>query len=423
MSRTRRFSRNATGVAPLNLGKRKVISYLTLAVLAISATTAAALGGGGDRTITAYFRSAAGLYTGDPVTVLGVQIRTVTDIDPEPDSARVTLTLTSDQPIPADAGAAIIAPTLVSGRYVQLAPAYTEGPKMPSGASIAVADTATPVEYDELKEQLVALSKDLGPSTGAEGRAQRGALDKFLNASATTLEGNGKLLRESLSQLSKAATTLDKSSPDLFTTVKNLSTITRSLSTSDDQISAFSRQLAQLSGVLDDNRTELDTFLNSINAAFSEVKQFIDNNRTALKDAVGKANTTTQVLVDRVDTLASILHSGPNALSNFYNIYDPAGNSLTGNVAIPDFPDPRSLICALLTTVDAPQSDCVKVTRQLATNLAAADKKSSINKQSTRKSAGESTPEKKSAERTSAPKTSTTPTTSANADPTQEGGR
>lgn len=417
MSRSHRFSRNATGVTALNFGKRKTLIYLTLAVLLVAATAAATFTGGGDRTVTAYFLSAAGLYLGDPVMVLGVPIGTVTKIDPQPDGARLTLTLTSDQPVPADAGTAIIAPTLVSGRYVQLAPAYTGGPKMTSGATIALADTATPVEYDELKEQLVALSRDLGPASGAEGRAQQGSLGRFLHASSNTLEGNGKLLRESLNQLSRAASTLDKSSPDLFTTVENLSTITRALSTSDDRISAFSRQLAQLSGVLNDNRTELDTFLNSIDAAFGEVKTFIDNNRSALKDAVGKANTTTQVLVDRVDTLASILHSGPNALSNFYNIYDPAGNSLTGNVAIPDFPDPRSLICALLTTVDAPQSDCVKVTRQLATNLAAADKKSAITKNDGQ------TGSKPAGSKPAGPKSTATPTSTAKNVPSESGER
>ena len=66
----------------------------------------------------------------------------------------------------------------------------------------------------------------------------------------------------------------------------------------------------------------------------------------------------------------SILHSGPTALSDFYNIYDSDANSLTGALAVPEMPDPRSLICALLTTVDAPGDECNTAAGAFAAPLA-----------------------------------------------------
>jgi phospholipid/cholesterol/gamma-HCH transport system substrate-binding protein len=327
--------------------------------------------------VAAYFRSAAGIYVGDRVMILGVPVGEIDSIEPDGDRVRIEFQYDGRNPVPADARAAIVAPTLVTGRYIQLAPAYVGGPRMADDATIPLDRTATPVEFDEIKKQLVQLSDDVGPTDQDE----QGALNRFLDASADTLEGNGAILHDALTQLSQASQTLNAGGNDLFSTVDNLATVTTSLSTADEQIRGFSTQLANLSGVLNDNRTELDALLGSMNAAFGVVQGFVAENREILVNDVTKANTVTRLLVDRVDSLAQILHAGPNALSNLYNIYDPIANSLTGALAIPDIPDPKSLICALLTTVNAPESECITATRNLTANVAAAAPKAVVQPQ------------------------------------------
>jgi phospholipid/cholesterol/gamma-HCH transport system substrate-binding protein len=270
--------------------------------------------------------------------------------------------------VPANAQAVIIAPTLVTGRYVQLAPAFTGGPKLGDGATIPAERTASPVEFDQIKKQLVQLAHDVGPNDAD----QRGALNTFLDTTSATMTGNGQALHDALTALSNAARTLDAGGPDLFATVDSLQTVTKAIALVDNQIRGFSDQLASLSGVLNSNRTELDALLSSVQTTFDQVTQFIAQNRDALKTDVGKATQLTRLLVDRVDTLAQILHAAPSAISDFYNIYDPESNSLTGAVAIPDMPDPRSLICALLTTVNAPASECARATAAFAGQLAGA---------------------------------------------------
>ncbi|MFF2028608.1 MCE family protein, partial [Streptomyces sp. NPDC058171] len=185
-----------------------------------------------------------------------------------------------------------------------------------------------------------------------------GSLNRFVSSTARTLDGTGTALHDSLIHLSDAATILNASGEDLFGTVENLQKFTTALAASDQQIRAFSGELANVSGLLNDNRTELDAVLSSMVTTFQEVTKFIEDNRGALVDNVGQLEEITRLLVDRQDTLMSILHSGPTALSDFYNIYDSDANSLTGALAVPEMPDPRSLICALLTTVDAPGDEC-----------------------------------------------------------------
>ena len=112
--------------------------------------------------------------------------------------------------------------------------------------------------------------------------------------------------------------------------------------------------------------------LQTLQDTFVDVKQLIDTNKAALAADVKKANTITTLLVDRIDTLANTLQVLPTAASDFYNIYDPIGNSLSGALGIPNIPDPKSLICALLTTVNAPEGQCATTVKQIGANAAAA---------------------------------------------------
>ena len=118
----------------------------------------------GPATITVYFTSATGIYTGDEVRVAGVKVGTVTGIEPAGGQARMKLSVERGVPIPADAKAVIVAQNLVSARYVQLAPAYEEaGPVLADGAVIPVNRTAIPVEWDEVKAQLMRLATNWAP--------------------------------------------------------------------------------------------------------------------------------------------------------------------------------------------------------------------------------------------------------------------
>ena len=87
-------------------------------------------------TFTAYFANANGLYSGDEVRILGVAVGTVEEIEPQPDRTKVTFSVDMQYPVPADAKAAILSPSLVTARAIQLVPAYSGGPKLAAGETI-----------------------------------------------------------------------------------------------------------------------------------------------------------------------------------------------------------------------------------------------------------------------------------------------
>ena len=223
----------------------------TLAVVLIVALLATAglwyaLQRGSSREITAYFSSVVGLYTKNTVDVSGVPVGTVEEIVPQGNVVRVTLKVDNKVPISAGAQAVIVAPTLVSDRYVQLGPNYTGGPMMNDGAVIPVERTAVPVELDRVYKSLDTIATALGPN----GADKNGGLNRLLTSSANTLGGNGEAIKQTITELAGAVGTLSDNRENLFATVDNLGQFTNMLARNDGQVRLLNNQLADFSGFL-----------------------------------------------------------------------------------------------------------------------------------------------------------------------------
>ena len=158
-------------------------------------------------TITTYFDKAVGVYPGSEVKVLGVSVGQIDEVVPQGSVVRVELTVDDGVEIPADAHAVVVAPSLVSDRYIQITPAYEAGPLMASGTVIPRERTETPVELDDLAASVNELATALGPN----GANASGALSNVLDTAAANLSGNGELLGNTIRELSAAAATLQRS--------------------------------------------------------------------------------------------------------------------------------------------------------------------------------------------------------------------
>ena len=292
--------------------------------------------------ITAYFAKAVGVYPDSEVKVLGVGVGRITEVTPEGDRVRVEMTVDDGIEIPAGAQAVVVAPSLVSDRYVQLTPAYESGPLMADRTVIPLERTATPVELDDLTASVNDLATALGPN----GANKDGALSDVLDTAAANLSGNGELFNQTIKELSAASATLADSRGDLFSTVDNLATFTETLAESDAQVKAFNDKLADVSGYLADDRDELGTALTSLGTALTDVHGFIANNKDAISSNVDKLTGVTQALVDQRAAIAEILDVAPLAMSNFLNTYDAASASfaIRGNLNELTYP-PVLMLC------------------------------------------------------------------------------
>lgn len=304
---------------------------------------------GSSRTITAYFTSAVGLYSKNTVDVNGVAVGSVEDIVPQGDVVRVTLKVDNRVPVAAGAKAVIVAPTLVSDRYVQLGPDYTGGPMMNDGAIIPVERTAVPVELDRVYKSLDQLATSLGPN----GANKDGSLNRLLQSSANALGGNGGALKNSITELAGAVGTLADNRGNLFATVDNLGKFSNMLARNDGQVRTLSNQLADFSGFLASERGDLSEVLQVLPPALEDVASFVRDNRDALHTDVGKLADITDILARQQKSLTEIADVTPLAIGNLINSYDAASGTLDvrpvlfPNLDLPGV-NPQALLCGLL---------------------------------------------------------------------------
>lgn len=291
----------------------------------------------GPRTITAYFPTATAIYPHDEVRVSGVKVGNIKSIQPQGTRAKLTLQVDRDVPIPADAKAVIVAPNLVAARYVQLSPAYRDsGPVMHDGAVIPVERTAVPVEWDEVKTQLMRLATDLGPKSGVSGTS----VGRFIDSAANALDGNGDKLRQTLGQLSGVGRILANGSGNIVDIIKNLQTFVGALRDSNVQIEQFNGRLATLTSVVNDSKSGLDAALTDLSTAVGEVRRFVAGTRNQTSEQIARLADVTQNLVDHHMALENILHTSPNAFGNFFNDYNADTGTIVGGFGLMNMSNP-----------------------------------------------------------------------------------
>ncbi|MBB3753834.1 virulence factor Mce-like protein [Mycolicibacterium sp. BK634] len=298
-------------------------------------------------TITAVFTSAPSIYIGDDVRVAGVKAGTISAIQPEGTTVRLTFRVDKDVPIPANAQAIIVAENLIAARYVQLSPPYeTTGPTMRDGDVIPLDRTAVPVEWDEVKDQLDRLAVALGPTNGAP----TGSLGRFFDSAAAAMDGNGDKLRQTLKELSGVARILGEGSGNIVDILKNLQRFVTALRDSNQEIVQFEDRLATLSSVLDGNRSDLDGALSTLSVAVGDVQRFVAATRDRTSEQVVRLADVTQNLADNKGEVEELLHIFPNVLANGYNIYDPLTGGGGGTFVFSGFSNLPQLLCGALVT-------------------------------------------------------------------------
>jgi phospholipid/cholesterol/gamma-HCH transport system substrate-binding protein len=355
------------------LSKRTVAICAAVIVAAVLASTAYyVLTHKSVKKVTAYFSAAVGVYKGSDVRVLGIKIGKVDKVTPQGSSVRVDMEYETSYLLPANAVAVIIPPSVVSDRYVQLAPVYKGGAVLPDHADIPLSRTAVPAELDDIYKALNSLSTALGPG----GANKNGALSDLVNVLAENLRGTGTQLGQTLADLSQATRTLANGREDLFGTVKNLRAFSDALVKSDAQVRRFNDQLAEVARDLAAERADLGAALPNLSGALTDVAAFIKTNQGNFHSDVQGLKVVTNVLVKQKGALNEILSVAPVALANLLRTYNPSSGTLDNRSNLDSLTDP-AVICGTLqllgqlpTAVSDPTTKiCTQVASVLKTTV------------------------------------------------------
>ncbi|TDC64238.1 MCE family protein [Micromonospora sp. KC207] len=343
---------------------RRPIAAATVLLTAVAATVVVLRPETPQRQLVAHFTRAVGVYPGSDVRVLGVRVGEVTAVTPQGATVRVTMRYDPEVGVPADAQALIVPPSVVSDRYVQLAPAYSGGPALADGAEIPVSRTAAPMEIDDIYRALDEFNRALGP----KGANADGALSDLVATGRANLEGNGENLRDALAGLSRALATVADGRQDLFGSVANLQRFTTTLARSDQQVRAFNQQLADVAQQLAGEGDELTAALRNLSVALADVTAFVRQNREVLTADVAALADITGVLVRQQRAVIEILDVAPLTVSNLALAYNPRSGTLdTRNNATGPY-DPAGFVCSLMVD-QLPATRVPETCRALAQTL------------------------------------------------------
>ena len=339
-------------------GALRVVALAVVGVLVIAAVIALRPGSD-EKLITASFPRTVSIYEGSDVRVLGVGIGSVESVEPAGTTVKVTMRYDAEVKVPADVKAAVIAPSVVGDRFIQLTPAYTRGPVLEDGATLDADRTAVPLELDQIYESIDELAVGLGP----DGANKEGALTRLLNSTSRNFGGQGEQFNETIRNLSRFTGTLDNNKDALFETAAEVERFVSALAENDQTVRDFNDSLASASGVLEGERDDLAAALRNLGIAMEQVSSFVRENEEALSQNVRGLVQVSDVLVKQRAALEETLESAPTALANLYHTYNLRHGTLDTRANMGESftqieTNPAGFLCSLTTTVDPDEALC-----------------------------------------------------------------
>ncbi|QLY27682.1 MCE family protein [Nocardia huaxiensis] len=183
--------------------KAALAAGVTAAVVAtgVAGVTWANSASAADQQVCAEFKDTVGLYEGNSVTMLGVDIGTVSKIEALGDRMRVTMSIASKYTLPADVTAVTMSSSIVTDRHVELANPYTGGDRFDTAKCIPLERTKTPIGISEALDAMGVLAEDLTVGGGANGQPDL-LLDSTLTAANQAMSGTGQQFNQLLQRLS-----------------------------------------------------------------------------------------------------------------------------------------------------------------------------------------------------------------------------
>jgi phospholipid/cholesterol/gamma-HCH transport system substrate-binding protein len=156
------------------------------------------------RTMCAEFTDAVGLYPGNKVALLGIEVGSTTAIVNKPDHVEVDFTVPTDLDLPADVGAVTYSQSIVTDRHIELTKPYTSGPKFTGPGCIKLKSTKTPISISETFSAVGKLADAImEPQPGQDPSQAPGvhAINDSVRAASRSLDGTGAGLNRTMRNL------------------------------------------------------------------------------------------------------------------------------------------------------------------------------------------------------------------------------
>ncbi|MGW5456561.1 MCE family protein [Nocardia sp. NPDC003979] len=287
--------------------------------------------------ITADFENIAGMYEGNQIMVLGLPVGKVDKIVPKGTYVEVHMTIESGVKIPKEAIAAIISPSIVTDRHIEITPPYTGGETLESGDHLPKARTRTPVELDTMIKTIDQFAAALKPEEGQEGLGPLSGRVLY-----PVLNGNGQKIRETLDALSSALKIGVDNKDAISNIIIKLNELTTMLADNDQSVRDFSNQVTQMSGLLAEQAPglqatldQLNGFLANTSTTFGEHADELSASLTGLTTVTNQLRANSRDMVEIVDVVPLLMQNIDGAMNKekgFVRLHGLIGTALSGEM-------------------------------------------------------------------------------------------
>ena len=264
------------------------------------------------------FNDTTGLYVGNDVRVLGVDVGKVTAVKPSGTTVRVDMEFPDGTEIPANADAAIMQSSLVTDRFVELTPAYREGKLMPTGTVLPLSRTRNPANIDEMVRAVDELIVALGDPRGGGSD-----IGKLLDVGARNLSGQGRFIHDALQASQGAMDAVNDNRPDLERITTNLDSLVTALAKRDTMIRRLSTNVTESTSMLAGQRVALRQLVGELARLVTTVTTFVHKNRGDLKTTLARSRSVLSTLAANQKDMADTLDLLPLVGQNIWQTYDP----------------------------------------------------------------------------------------------------
>ncbi|MEE2030817.1 MCE family protein [Rhodococcus chondri] len=290
------------------------------------------------RTVTAQFASVSGIYPGSHVAVLGLPVGTVEDVRPSGTVVEVTMTVPSEIDLPADVSAFVMNPSVISDRFIELGPAYRQGPKFEDGDVLPTERSHAPINWDEMLESVDTLAAALGPGNGNLGRT--------LELSADATAGLGDQMNDAIVSLSQATSVIGAKSGDIGALIDDLGVAVAAVNSRQGSLSDLVDGMGELGEEMQRQNLDVGGPIANLTTILDRLDTLLAERGGDLEAITANARTLTDTFAAHEVGFAELFDVLPLAMQNIDNAIGPNGRGrirLNISTQINQFPRAREL--------------------------------------------------------------------------------
>lgn len=292
------------------------------------------------RTVVAHFGSVNGIYPGSHVAILGIPVGTVEGVEPAGRVVEVRMSIPSDIELPADVSAFVMNPAVISDRFVELGPAYVDGPTFQDGDIIPAERSHAPINWDELLDSVDVLATALGPEGGQLGRT--------LAVAAEATDGMGEEMNRAIVALSQATSVVGAKTEDIGQVIDDLGVAIGAVNSREGNLAEIVRGLGELGEEMQQQNLDVGGPLDQLAAILDRLDALLADRGGEVERIMASARTLTDTFAAHKVGFAEIFDVLPLTAQNIDNAIGPNGRArirLSVSTQIGQFPRAQEL-CA-----------------------------------------------------------------------------